>query len=69
MADNSTATLYEKVKWVFLVIAKLWKQKFCGTLLLEFHNGDLCHKYRTQETHYAPGSEKHREQTAGAVQV
>jgi len=48
------ADLYDKVKWVLLVISKLWKQKFSGTLMLEFHEGNLSRKYKRQVIEMAP---------------
>jgi len=54
MAADMTE-LYEKVKWVLLVISRLWKAKFSGTLILEFHEGNLSRKYKRQVIEIAPG--------------
>jgi len=54
MTPDTAAELYEKIKWILLVITRLWKQRFSGTLLLEFHEGNLSRKYRRQVVEMAP---------------
>ena len=45
---------YERIKWVILLISKLCHHKFSGTLILDFHEGNLSRKYKRQVTELAP---------------
>jgi len=52
---SDTAELYEHVKWIFQVIAQLWRKKFSGTLILEFYEGKMLKNYKRQINERAPG--------------
>lgn len=45
--------IFHKIKWVLIVVSTLCKQKFSGTLMLDFHEGELTRKYKTQRIHEA----------------
>jgi len=53
---SDAADLYERVKWIFQVI-ELWRQKFSGSLILEFHDGNMSRKYKRQVIETAPGGD------------
>jgi len=52
---SDAAELYERVKWIYKVIAQLWRQKFSGSLILKFHEGNMSRKYSRQIDETAPG--------------
>lgn len=52
--DKSIAELYTRIKWVLIVISKLWKQRFSGQLILSFHEGNLARKYKREVIEIAP---------------
>lgn len=55
MADekDKAVDLFDKVKWVLIVIQRLWKQKFSGDLTLHFHEGNLSEKFDRKIIEYA----------------
>jgi len=51
---SDAAELYERVKWIFKVIANLWRQKYSGDLILHFHQGNLSRDFHRQIKESAP---------------
>lgn len=43
----------DKIKWIVQIVLDLMEQGFSGTLMLDFHKGDISRKYRKQVTEYA----------------
>ena len=51
---ETTAELYERVKWIFKVIAKLWREQYSGTLTLTFYKGVMSPNYKREIMEKAP---------------
>lgn len=47
------ADVFDKCKWVLVVIGKLGMAKFSGSLILSFHEGNLSKKYFVKEARSA----------------